>query len=211
MKNINFTLVTLILILVVSGGSAQDNAEYANDLEKLASWMTGSFSSVEQAKQDTSYYEIVLKTVPIWTNLNAGYWLYVEQAVAAAPDRPYRQRVYHILQLNPGLFESEVYTIEEPEKFIGAYETPETLTELTPDNVSLKQGCSIILRKIDDATFEGNTVGKHCQSTLHGARYAESEVIVTKEALISWDKGFDDQGNPVWGPEKAGYIFQKME
>lgn len=211
MKNINLILVTLILILVASIAFAQDDAEYANDLETLASWMTGSFSSVEQAKQDTSYYEIVLKTVPIWTNLNAGYWLYVEQAVAATPDRPYRQRVYHILQLKPGLFESEVYNIEEPEKFTGAYENPEKLTALTPDDVSLKQSCSIILRKIDGATFEGNTVGKHCESTLHGASYAESEVIVTEDALISWDKGFDEQGNPVWGPEKSGYIFQKME
>jgi hypothetical protein len=27
--------------------------------------------------------------------------------------------------------------------------------------------------------------------------------------ILSWDRGFDANGNQVWGAEKGGYIFKK--
>ncbi|HRW89883.1 MAG TPA: CpcT/CpeT family chromophore lyase, partial [Flavobacteriales bacterium] len=66
----------------------------AQSLAELASWMTGSFSSAAQAEADTNYYAIELEMARIWPERTDGVWLYVEQAVAAKKEKPYRQRVY---------------------------------------------------------------------------------------------------------------------
>jgi len=69
----------------------------------------------------------------------------------------------------------------------------------------------VILRKTADGVFEGSTVGKGCASELRGASYATSEVRITPEQLLSWDRGFDAQGKQVWGATKGGYVFKKIK
>jgi len=32
---------------------------------------------------------------------------------------------------------------------------------------------------------------------------------VTKGRVVSWDRGFDAEGNHIWGAEKGGYEFVK--
>lgn len=182
------------------------------DLRRLATWMAGSFSSQEQHQaQPADYYDIRLRMAPIWPEQTDGYWLYVEQAVAQALERPYRQRVYHLVELAPGLMESQVFSMEEPLRFAGAWKQAEPLSELTPEDLSLRRGCSILLRPTGPEQFTGNTVGTTCASSLNGASFAVAEVTVTPGALISWDQGFDDQGNQVWGPVPGGYVFKKLE
>lgn len=46
---------------------------------------------------------------------------------------------------------------------------------------------------------------------MHGASYARSEVEILEDKVISWDRGFDAEGNYVWGAEKSGYIFNKID
>jgi len=94
----------------VKSGAASSGA----DLVKLAGFMAGSFSSSEQAAADTSYFDIRLRMAPIWSERKDGFWLYVEQAVATHEEKPYRQRVYHLTQLSPTIFESDVFTLRAP-------------------------------------------------------------------------------------------------
>jgi len=58
-----------------------------------------------------------------------------------------------------------------------------------------------------DGYYTGSTVGKLCESNLRGAAYATSEVTVKSDRIISWDRGFDNEDNQVWGAEKGGYVF----
>ena len=37
------------------------------------------------------------------------------------------------------------------------------------------------------------------------------EVEVTKGRVVSWDRGFDAEGNHIWGAEKGGYEFVKSD
>ena len=60
----------------------------------LFEMMQGSFDSKEQAAEDSAYYAISLHMYPIWPE--RGQFLYVEQALAAMQDKPYRQRVYEL-------------------------------------------------------------------------------------------------------------------
>jgi hypothetical protein len=172
--------------------------------------MTGSFSSQEQAAQDTDYADVRLTVVQIWKDRTDGNWLYVEQAVAWSLDKPYRQRVYQLTQLTQDLFLSSVYEIDEPLRFCGAWRHEHPLAHLTPDSLHLKEGCGIVLRKTNDGHFRGCTVGKDCVTTLHGATYATAEVFISARTMITWDRGFDESDEQVWGAEKSGYIFKKI-
>lgn len=204
-------LISMIpLIIILACGTQKEAPKNISDLELLLSYMTGSFSSQEQAAADSSFLDIRLEMVPIWKERSDAHWLYVEQATAATPDSPYRQRVYRVSQVDDSTFESAVYTIEEPLRFAGDWKKEIPLEHLTPDSLSLREGCTIVLRKVDDK-FVGSTVGTGCESTLRGAAYATSEVVIASDHMRSWDRGFDADGNQVWGAETGGYVFRKIE
>ena len=179
------------------------------DVEELVEYMVGSFSSKEQAEKDSSYFNIELEMVQIWKDRTDGPWIYIEQAVAESKDKPYRQRVYQLRKRNDGKIESLVYTIPDPLKFAGDYKKEFPLLRLTPDSLILKDGCEVVLYQTDNGYFEGSTVDKNCGSDLRGASYATSEVMIDKDKMISWDRGFDEEGNQVWGAAEGGYIFKK--
>lgn len=201
-------LVVCILLMLPCICLAQKGQD-DQDLQRLVDYMTGSFRSVEQAAEDPNFLDISLKVVRIWRGQEDGYWLYIEQAVAANEEKPYRQRVYRISRLSADLFESTVYAIPEPGRFAGCWSDPLLFAGLAPDSLILRRGCSVILRKSGDAAFSGNTVGRECASDLHGAAYATSEVVITDTLLVSWDRGFDACERQVWGASR-GYRFRKI-
>ena len=179
------------------------------DVDVLVDYMTGSFSSEEQAEKDSNYFNIELEMTQIWNDRSDGPWIYIEQAVAESKDKPYRQRVYQLRKRKDGKIESIVYTIPNPLRFAGDYKKEFPLLRLTPDSLILKKGCEVVLYQTDSGYFEGNTVDKNCGSDLRGASYATSEVMIDKDKMISWDRGFDESGNQVWGATDGGYIFKK--
>ncbi len=180
-------------------------------LIELRDHMTGSFNSTAQHEADPdNYYDIRLHMVPIWPERADGPWLYVEQAAASRLDQPYRQRVYRLAAREDGRFESIVYTLPDPPlKYAGAWKKEIPLADLTPDDLTLREGCSLILERQDDGSFVGSTVGTDCESTLRGAAFAISEATITPHCLISWDRGYDKNGKQVWGATAGGYAFVK--
>ncbi len=182
-----------------------------SSFEKLFEWMTGSYDSSEQADQDTSYYNINLEMHPIWeSDVDTVKWIYVEQAVSSMKDKPYRQRVYKLVELEGEQFASYVYTLPNEKDYIGKWESDSLFNELKPTDLIERKGCEVILKKAGDA-FSGSTVEKNCESDFRGASYAKSKVTVSKIGILSWDQGFDDKDEQVWGAEKGGYIFLSKE
>jgi hypothetical protein len=173
--------------------------------------MTGSFSSQAQAEADTNYFDIRLEMSPLWPERTDGYWLYVEQAVADYLDRPYRQRVYHVTEPEDGRIRSDVYEIPDPLRFAGIWKVSDRLGDLTPDSLALKDGCTVLLERVSGDAFEGGTVGMGCMSSLQGARYATSEVRLTADGLVTWDRGYGPDGNQVWGATEGGYVFDRIK
>lgn len=180
------------------------------DTERLVNMMEGSFSSQEQSVNDSDYFDIRLYMKRIWKDRKGEHWLYVEQAVAGSENKPYRQRVYKISNTYEGRFESAVFTIPDPLRFAGEWKSDEPLSFLTPDSLTLRNGCSVTLTLMNDGSYEGSTTGTDCESDLRGAKYATSEVKISPDALISWDRGFDENGNQVWGATKGGYVFKRV-
>ncbi len=222
-------LLLIVLSIYLNCASAQENIRFtppviveevneadipppprfvpSKDLMKLAQMLTGSFSSERQSKSDTSYFDIRLKVTPVWIHRQDGIWLYIEQAMASKLDKPYRQRVYRLSEPKAGTFESEVFTLPKPSRFAGK---PQEIERLTPDSLSLREGCSVFLQRTKCHRFEGKTADGTCPSDLRNAAYATSEVTLDRKKMCSWDRGYNQEGKQVWGATKGAYIFRRI-
>jgi hypothetical protein len=187
------------------------------DLAELVGHMSGSFASTAQSERDAEYFDIRLHMTPIWPQHSTptAKWLYVEQAMATALDKPYRQRIYRVTEagLTPqgqSTFISEVYEFENPLGFAGAYASPKAFDNLTPAQLTRRDGCEVLLTRLMPGVYEGGTQGNNCQSSLRGASYASSKVHIDSTGLLTWDQGFDKEGKQVWGAVKGGYEFKRQ-
>jgi hypothetical protein len=208
MKRIGVTLLGLAA-LCASAAGAPALAAADPVLERLATWMAGSFSSATQAARDPDYRDIRLQVVPIWIARDDGPWLYVEQAAAASLDKPYRQRVYRLVRTGRRTIESRIFSLPDPGRFAGAWRDPAPLAALGPGDLAPKTGCEVVLGLRGKDAFRGSTVGKNCPSEHRGAAYATSEVTITSRGMASWDRGFDASGKQTWGAEKGPYAFAR--
>ena len=196
--------IPILLLVACSKGSADKPA----DQDLLVSWMQGTFTSEEQAKKDPkSFLAIRLVMERIWSDRTDGTWFYVEQASFNNLAKPYRQRVYHVVEQEDGAFRSEVYTLPgNPLDHAGRW----TIPGVKRGDLKLREGCAIHLRRDKDGAFRGSTKGKLCSSRLGKAKYATSEVTIIKGLLTSWDRGWDGADKQAWGATKGAYKFVRV-
>lgn len=200
-------LAALAAAAVLGGCSAARTEPAARpNVERVAALLTGVFSSAEQARVEPAYFEVRLVVHPIWSERSDGPWLYVEQAMATALDRPYRQRVYHLVADGEAVV-SEVYELPDPARAVGCFREEQPLAELAPADLLRRAGCEIVLVPVGGDEFQGSTLGSACPSSLNGAAYATSQVVLRDGLLASWDRGFDAAGRQVWGATDGAYEF----
>lgn len=200
-----------IVLISVYSCKNETKAEVKEDteLKELFSLMQGSFDSSIQAEVDSTYYNISLHMYPIWED--KGNFLYVEQALTSTPNKPYRQRIYEVKRASDSSFSSAIYKLDSDSLWIGKWQNPKAFDSIALNDIALKEGCDVILKRIAPKQFMGKTGDNTCISTMRGASYARSEVEILEDKIISWDRGFDANGNYVWGAEKSGYIFNKID
>jgi len=175
----------------------------------LATLMEGNFSSAKQSQIDTGYYDIRLHMKRIWSEREDAVWLYVEQTAASSPERPYRQRVYRLTRVDDNLFESAIFELKDPLRFVGEWKAADAGKSIDPESLIHREGCSVYLKKVGDQAYSGSTDADRCESDWRGAKFVSSIVTVLKDGLITWDRGFDENGKYLWGAEKAGYFFER--
>lgn len=200
-------LLTLILLGAGAGVACHQDHE-DSELQELLHRLSGEFSSREQALRNPAFSDIRLWMIPMWPHRTSGYWMYVEQAEAGTLDRPYRQRVYHLVAHGDGRYRIEMYALPgDPLELAGAWREEDPLAHLALDDLIPRLGCDVILEVDGEHDFVGGTVGTECESSLRGARYATTRVRISPDRFVSWDRGFDERGIQAWGSLKGGYEF----
>jgi hypothetical protein len=99
--------------------------------------------------------------------------------------------------------------LPDPEAAIGGWKKPESFARWSPDDLKVRVGCSVFLARQEDGSFKGSTREKECTSKLRDATYATSEIVIEQDRVESWDRGWNDADEHVWGAEKSGYVFLK--
>lgn len=198
----------LLLLILLTARPLTAQRDGTASLDLLARYMLGSFNSAEQANADTNYFNIELEMARIWRSRPDGVWVYVEQARADAKHKPYRQRVYQLQQVDDSTFTSTVYSLDSAEWYVGGYKLTHLLDRTAPERLVPLAGCALTLHHRNGA-FVGATDPRACRNSWGKASYATSEVTVQADRLISWDRGYNEAGDQVWGATKGGYIFVK--
>jgi len=176
---------------------------------RLFRHLSGSFSSNEQSRRDMQYLDVRLATCRVDAPELGAQVMYVEQAVATALARPYRQRIYVVeAGETPSTASSRVLELTTPRDFIGACDEDAMRTVTLSETVD-RPGCVVELTW-DGTRFSGGTVGMACLTDFNGATYATSEVTIDSEGLTSWDRGYDAADVQVWGAVVGPYEFTRV-
>jgi hypothetical protein len=210
---VSVCVATSLALVAVLPGCRQPSVEYQVELppaRDLAAAMAGRYSSADLAAAlPEEYLEIHMALVPVQGGGDDGGWLYVEQAEVSALDQPYRQRVYHLVDV-PGGVRSDVYTITgDLSGLVRAWEDTARLEELSLDRLEPLEGCSIHL-VLAGGEWRGGTIGQACTSSLDGAEHTTSQVALERSRITSWDRGWDAEGDQVWGPVAGPYVFDRL-
>lgn len=184
-----------------------DSNESSALVKQLAKRLTGTLSSSAQAAGDPDFRDIRLQSCEVDAPGLGTTVLYVEQAVAEKLDAPYRQRLYLLEEVDDTTVRSSIYTLADPAAFTGLCERRER-PFVHPSQAIERQGCAVDLT-FSDGVFSGETGAQSCPSSLRGSTYATVAVDVTETGLDSWDRGWNETKEQVWGSEKGPYAFRR--
>jgi hypothetical protein len=186
----------------------------------LASWMSGEFSNWEQAIANPPFFaHIRLRVRPFPQPLNGdlGVWLYSEQAYDYEIHRPYRTAILHIVpdeeyQGDDPRLKVITYKIKDEPSYYGASTDPERLSQLSIEDVTMLEGCSMLVQRTPQNTFKVNVEpGKKCCVIRKGQEtYLNSEFEISETRFVSLERGHDPvTDEQVWGSIAGPFEFEK--
>ncbi len=197
--------ITPLLLLAFAQTSAADTLDLYVELA------TGEFSTATQAAIDSRYDAVTWHITEIWHERDeTGRWLYSESWIDGS-EQPYMQRLSRLSLADDGSLLAERYVLPDAARFVGAHSDIARFDVLKGDELEKLEGCDGILVRAGKRRFEGGTVGSRCGSRYKGASYAISQSTILDGARINWDRGFDAEGELVWGPPAGGYRFERVD
>lgn len=179
----------------------------AGAADKVYSLLAGRFDSADQARSSPGFSAIQLVACPADVPALGPRVLYVEQAQMDSPDAPYRQRVYSIEPGEPmeSAAMSRVFELAVPGSSVGGCGLS-VRPRFTREELVERVGCAVSLHA-DGKVFRGGTSGRGCPSSLKGATYATSELVLDTLGFRLWDRGFDPGGTQTWGSGSGPSVF----
>lgn len=172
------------------------------DINQYVKYISGNFSTYNQSLIDSTFDNVLVYTRVVRRD-NRGIWVYTEQG-EARNYTPYRQRVYLITNQDSVLLQ-KIYTIKNPQQF-----SRRNFARISFDDLEYKQGCDVIIRKMAPEMYKGTTDSNTCVATFRGSTYTTSIFMVRPYGVISWERGWNDNHQQVWGSTRGYYIYEKI-
>lgn len=211
MKNLLFGLGASLLV----AANAVAGAPHP-DVLRAANWLVGSFDNRAQAAADqaanTPYQHdaavMVARPVEDPVVFQDGLYLYVESRRDGEP-RPFWQRVYRVRK-SGGQIRIEVFKIDG--QVLGPLGLDaQMLSSLNPSDLKKEEGCDVLLDLKGDG-YVGSTAPRTCRSEYKGSAYVFSTMRITKDLVITLDRGYDERGVQTFGPSDGrGYEFRRTQ
>lgn len=177
-------------------------------VEEVVDRLVGIMDTSAQAKVNSKVASVRMTTcrVEVTPSQKNAIFLYQEQALGAKLSEPYRQRFLRISSVGNGkLVESAGFKPPEPEIWIGLCDRPlEQRVILTRDLG--KSECSVFLHKQGD-NYIGETQPGGCPTKFRGAVKITNRVTLHPKGMDTWDRGYDERGNIIWGAKQEPYRY----
>ncbi|OAY73174.1 Chromophore lyase CRL, chloroplastic [Ananas comosus] len=181
-------------------------------------WDHARAFSREQARRDPdSYFNIRMLTCPATEMVDGSKVLYFEQAFWRTPEKPFRQRFYMVKPCPKEMkcdVELSSYAIRDVEEYKNFCDRPKDQRPQPEEVIGdiAEHLTTIHLSRCERGKrclYEGSTPPGGFPNSWNGATYCTSDVTIYKNGeLHTWDKGYDDEGNQVWGPKAGPYEFK---
>ena len=184
------------------------NTAYADSVDKLYSYLNGTFSSANQSIYNANFYDVTVRHCPV--NIDGGKpnskYLILRQAISLFLNSPYRVRLVELSQEGSKI-KSKNYA---PIRNIDLNQTCQegSIPTFSVDDFTAEPKCELTLYE-NAGIFMGSTGVPGCVSERSGASFVSSDVEITNSYFKSLDRGWDDHGNQVWGSENGAYVFEK--
>ncbi|KAH1112319.1 hypothetical protein GLYMA_04G202400v4 [Glycine max] len=181
--------------------------------------LTGEKYSKEQASRDPdNYFNIRMLTCPAAELVDGSKVLYFEQAFWRTPQKPFRQRLFMVKPCPKELkcdVELSTYAIRDMEEYKNFCDRPRDQRPQPEEVIGdiAEHLTTVHLKRCPRGKrclYEGSTPpGGFPNSWQNGATYCTSELAILKNNEIhTWDRGYDDGGNQVWGQKEGPYEFK---
>ncbi|WP_036482820.1 chromophore lyase CpcT/CpeT [Myxosarcina sp. GI1] len=188
-------------------------AEKNSLLYELASLMAGDFDNYRQALADPkTYARIRIFFRPLPWDFFSGIGFYSEQVYEYDLWSPYRQGVHRLVDRGDDIY-IENYRLLDAEEYAGAGHNRDILLTIDRDRIQRRLNCSMVFKKEGDL-FRGSVEpGNKCWIEKKGIQtYLVSDVELTANTWISWDRGVDpNTERQVWGSAAGALKFDKKE
>ncbi|MEZ6233646.1 MAG: CpcT/CpeT family chromophore lyase [Phycisphaerales bacterium] len=191
-------------------------ATWSNDrLERVGMMLSGNWRSDAPVGSGADAANLMISVAPIGIE-GIPDALYVEVARADEMWAPYRQNIWQLFDYKGNVrlrtYEFHNAAIDnaliDKDAFIGAWAMPNAFPPLAADNFIATLD---IEGTVTANGFSGRTPAPY-PTAAGGAVEMTSEINLTPTRLVTADRGFDAQGNVVWGQESGGQItYTKVE
>ncbi|KAG8652757.1 hypothetical protein MANES_06G127400v8 [Manihot esculenta] len=172
----------------------------------VAQSLSGEKFSREQASRDPdNYFNIRMLTCPAAEMVDGSKVLYFEQRFYMVKPCPKE------LKCDVEVSSSAIRDAEEYKNFCDRPKDQRPLPEEVIGDIA-EHLTTIHLKRCDRGKcclYEGSTPPGGFPNSWNGASYCTSELAILKNNEIhTWDRGYDDDGNQVWGVKEGPYEFK---
>ncbi|PSB04548.1 chromophore lyase CpcT/CpeT [Merismopedia glauca] len=192
--------------------SCPDSAKQAfsstASVPEVVAHLVGVMDTSNQAQTNPKISSVRMTTcqVRVTDMQPSAVFLYQEQALSEKLSQPYRQRFLRISAVkNSKLVESAGFKPPKPESWVGLCNQPEA-KRLVSSNDLGKTECSVFLQK-EGNNYVGETQPGGCPTNFKGAVKITNHITLHANGMETWDRGYDAQGNIIWGAKQEPYQY----
>lgn len=176
--------------------------------DAVASRLEGVMTTSVHLKDDTPAIEVKMTTCRVTVPQSQdSVFLYQEQGIVGSLDQPYRQRFLEIAASDEidNVVYSRSYKPDSLEQWINFCSS----ANKTVSKSSLGGLVCTVTLKPFLSIYSGTTPPEGCPAAVRGAVTITNRIILHQDGMDTWDRGFDEAGNQVWGAEDKAYEFRK--
>jgi len=197
-------------VVAIASFTALSSPVYAlpqANVDTVAQHLMGIMDTSAQAQQISEVPSVRMTTCEVTVEGANERFLYQEQALTRNLNQPYRQRFLRLSLSNDGeMVESRTYEPENPETWISLCEQPREERIIERDRIT-DANCSVYLVPWHNL-YIGHTQPGGCPADFRGATQVTNTIVLYGAGMNTWDRGFNAQGEQVWGAESRPYQFR---
>lgn len=212
--NQRLIMISILSAITITGCSVK-NSSIQYQVEEVAAYLTGEMDTTEQAAAVADAPSVRMTTCPIKVQPtestpqpSSAIFLYQEQGLIDKLDQPYRQRFLKIApdDKNQQVISSSFKPIQ-PKEYINFCDQPESQRVITTEELG-ESNCSVFLENIESG-YLGKTPTEGCKTNFRGAVRVTNTIILNQAGMETLDRGFNQEGEQVWGAENRPYKFRR--